>query len=80
MTRAIQSIVSKGALVMVMAIGRRSVTRRGGLGGQWAVVSFDGMPVIDQLADSAPGWTSACAGVGNVRIQAAFDDFLVTSP
>ena len=49
-------------------------------GGLWAVVSLDGMPVIDQLADSAPGWTSACAGVGTFGIQAAFDDFLVTSP
>ena len=45
-----------------------------------AVVSFGGMTVIDQLADSAPGWTSACAGVGTFGIQAAFDDFLVTSP
>ena len=49
-------------------------------GGLWAVVAFDGTTVIDQLADSAPGWTSACAGVGTFAIQAAFDDFLVTSP
>src|SRR5208283_1221313 len=47
-------------------------------GGLWAVVSLGGTPWIDQLVDSAPNWSGACAGIGTFGTQAAFDDFLVT--
>jgi hypothetical protein len=51
----------------------------------WAVVSAGdpsggAVPVLDALADSAPAWTSGCAGIGTYGISGAFDDFVVSSP
>jgi hypothetical protein len=73
------SLFSQGWSTLTMRVFPTTDTLHPPAGRLWAVVSLNAVLQIDQLVDSSPNWSGTCAGIGTFGIQAAFDDFVVSS-